>query len=535
MRELFRTSIVFRSTSIVLGITLLIGGLFSTVSYLYFLRAEQKQAVQIMHDLLNSVENTAQIACYLSDANLAKELVQGLSKNHDIRQIVIYQKEHVLASFRRDPDGNPSPIDKILSATANTNGIQRNIHSPFNATEQVCTVAMETDQLAIRAQSSEKASFIAYLLLLQAIAIALIVAALILVLITRPIMSISSRLHRLRPEKGELLQSLSYHGSDELGTLVSDVNQLIGNLVNTLDEERRLRIQHALGERKYQTLFDNAETGIFQINPEGLLLSCNQALLRMLGISSIAENDAMLLQALEGQELRLHLMIDQTTQTAQPASEDFLIETGQGLRQKKWIHLVIHSAENGVLQGLMNDITERKLSEEQANRLAVTDHLTNIHNRLGFEREMSRLAKENARHAGCDFFLLLIDLDKFKEVNDSYGHAAGDKVLMHFSAILSATLRKTDFIARLGGDEFVVLLRGVSELETAQRIADKIIQLTQQPISISDNEQVIIGASIGISFTRNQEFAPASLIERADEALYTVKKSGRNSHHFSPS
>ncbi len=178
----------------------------------------------------------------------------------------------------------------------------------------------------------------------------------------------------------------------------------------------------------------------------------------------------------------------------------------------------------------MNDITERKLREESANQLAITDHLTGAYNRLGFEREMSRRSKAHANGIGSPFFIMLIDLDKFKQVNDQLGHQAGDEVLIQFSKILHKTLRKSDFIARLGGDEFIVLLHDLQQQTIAEEIAKKIITQVSTPFLLSNNSSASIGTSIGISFIHATNFITAEVLAQADIAMYEVKKSGRNDY-----
>lgn len=530
MFRLFRTSIVFRSAFIVLGIAFLIGGFFSVFSYHFFASSEQEQAGKRMLGLLSTVENTASIACYLSDRILATELSQGLLKNGDVSRVRILSGDKLLAEASKPADHlprsgsalrNPAPIR-----------IERDIFSPFNPKEKVCSINLEPNLEVIREQSSDKASFIVYLLILQGLLIASAVVYVVLNLITRPIKTISDRLHRLSVETGERISLPAGNEKDEIGQLVRDVNTLVGSLVKTLEEERTLRIQHEIGEKKFQAIFENAETGIFQMNVSGQIISHNQAFCNVLALDQAtpAEQVALALTcALEGQELRLYLMIDSALSEARVMSDDFCIEVG-AVPQKKWLNLVITPAEDGVLQGLVNDITERKLSEEAANLLAVTDHLTGVHNRLGLEKELNRLASETLKGNGGGFFLLLIDLDKFKQVNDVHGHAAGDKVLCHFTRILIKTLRKTDFIARLGGDEFVVLLKNMTQLEKAENIAQDILWQTRQAIPISEALSVQIGASIGISVAGAQSFNKAELLRQADSAMYAVKHSGKNNY-----
>lgn len=524
MFNLLRTSVVFRSAFIVLGMAFFVGVVFAVLSFYFLALAEQKQSNNRIEEILATVENTASIACYLTDKNLASELARGLLKNNDISHAKILTGQTILAEeIRPDSRGSAS---RIVTQTA----IERDIYSPFNPQEKVCRIVLEPNWPFIKEQSEAKARFVVYLLVAQAVLMACAVVYVVFSIIIRPIKTISDRLHCLSAETGEQIALPRGNENDEIGQLVRDVNTLVSSLIRILEEERSLRVRHEVGEKKFKTIFDNAETGIFQIKVSGEVLSHNQAFLRMLalGRQNIDVTNS-LTGLLEGQELRLHLMIDNAVEKSTVVSEDFCIEVGDP-PVRKWFNLVISPAEDGILQGLVNDITDRKLNEERANRIAETDHLTGTYNRLGFEKELNRLSNAANKGSGSCFYLFMIDLDKFKQVNDLYGHEVGDKVLCHFANILTETLRKTDFVARLGGDEFVVLLKDMSIQEKAENIAGKILELVNEPIPVSEDISVEIGASIGISYSDGTPFNKEALMREADTAMYAVKQGGRNGY-----
>ena len=130
------------------------------------------------------------------------------------------------------------------------------------------------------------------------------------------------------------------------------------------------------------------------------------------------------------------------------------------------------------------------------------------------------------------FALLMMDLDWFKQVNDSYGHKAGDEVLVRVARTLEDATRKTDFVARLGGDEFVVLLDSTTERNVIERIAGKIISDVSSPIPVSAGAHVRVGASIGIAIFGGEAMTKDELVARADQAMYEAKQAGRNTHRF---
>lgn len=528
--RLLKTSIVYRSSFMVLTIALCVGGLFAAVTYLWESNTEQELVKNRMATLLSTVENTVSVACYLSDANLAKEVAQGLLKNEDVASIKIFSNQQVLSDLRKPTLTSKS--NPLMSKLKTEFLIERPIYSPFNRSESVCQIELKPDMTFIRAQVNHKARFTALLLMLQALIMAGAVVVIVMVLITRPIKTISDRLHRLPVNANTKLPLPAGNQHDEIGQLVRDVNTLFSKLSHILDEERELRIQHQIGEKKFRTIFENSETGIFLLKPNGEVISSNPAYLRLFAMQADAPSDLIknsLLHHLHEYALRLQGMLENALHEDQVSSEDFELEFGTP-PQKKWINLVISSVENDILQGLVNDITERKQLEESANQLAMTDHLTGIANRLGFEKALSRLHFE--MHAGLimSFYVLMIDLDGFKEVNDKYGHDVGDKVLIYFTQVLSKIVRKSDFVSRTGGDEFVVILKDIDELEKVQQIAQKIIVEASQVIQFGDAVNIKIGASIGINQADTPDYDMAKILHEADEAMYQAKKAGKNQY-----
>jgi diguanylate cyclase (GGDEF)-like protein/PAS domain S-box-containing protein len=530
--QLLRTSIVYRSSVLVLTIAFCVGGMFAAFTYFWESNTEQELTKNRMSTLLSTVENTVSIACYLSDANLAKEVAQGLLKNEDVASVKIHSSQKTLVHLFKDT--SPQKTNRLLNKLKENLLIQREIFSPFNQTESVCQIEIKPNIGFIREQVNTKARFIAFLLILQALIMAGAVVIIVMYLITRPIKTISDRLHHLSADANTSLPLPPGNEGDEIGQLVRDVNTLFSKLSHLLEDERDLRMQHQIGERKFRAIFENSETGIFLLNPNGEVISSNPAFRRLFAIRSDATSDAIkfsLIQNLSDYSLRLQGMLENAVHEDQVSSEDFLLEVGDPA-QKKWINLVLSSVENKVLQGLVNDITERKMLEESANQLAMTDHLTNVANRLGFEKNIARIQFE--MHGGLisSFYVLMIDLDGFKAVNDRFGHDIGDKVLLHFTHLLSKIVRKSDFIARTGGDEFVVILKEVDVIEKVQHIASKIIHEASQTIHFGESLDIQIGASIGINLVDNANFDMAKVLQQADEAMYHAKKSGKNRYYI---
>lgn len=180
--------------------------------------------------------------------------------------------------------------------------------------------------------------------------------------------------------------------------------------------------------------------------------------------------------------------------------------------------------------GSITDITEKRQQEEEISRLALEDPLTCLPNRRLFEDRLERALSTAARNRE-QVAVLLIDLDGFKDVNDEYGHAAGDAVLKTIAQRLSGCIRESDTVARTGGDEFVLLVRPVNRTEDVAALAQKMLAAIRQPIR--DGGLVLnVGASIGIAIYPADTLHPAQLVRMADKAMYDVKQSGRNGYRF---
>ncbi|MFZ5812946.1 MAG: diguanylate cyclase domain-containing protein [Thermodesulfobacteriota bacterium] len=186
--------------------------------------------------------------------------------------------------------------------------------------------------------------------------------------------------------------------------------------------------------------------------------------------------------------------------------------------------------------GIITDITARKEAEEQIRRLSMHDALTGLPNREHYAVRMKQ-AMYRADRNMAKVAVLFVDLDDFKSVNDLYGHAAGDELLIAVGERLLRCVRKSDLVARLGGDEFVVMLADLADASDAAGVAAKIVRSLSRPFRMS-GKSCRIGASVGISMYPDDCSAPCpdqatlDLLAMADAAMYEVKRAGRGGYRF---
>ena len=184
--------------------------------------------------------------------------------------------------------------------------------------------------------------------------------------------------------------------------------------------------------------------------------------------------------------------------------------------------------------GVFADISKLKASQKELDYLAHHDVLTNLPNRRNFMANLE-FVLTHVKRTKKPFAILMFDLDRFKEVNDSYGHAAGDEVLINCANILKHRVRESDMVARLGGDEFVVLIEDVYQTSDPAMIAKTIISDMSKPQTLNNERVVSVGCSIGIALYPQHGSVPEMLMQHVDSALYLAKKKGRGTfEYFSP-
>ena len=178
------------------------------------------------------------------------------------------------------------------------------------------------------------------------------------------------------------------------------------------------------------------------------------------------------------------------------------------------------------MAGSLTDITARKQTEERLAFSALHDELTGLANRVLFKDRLRVALRTLARNRGPHFGVLFLDLDRFKHVNDTYGHSIGDRLLVEISRRLMGFLRPGDTLARLGGDEFGVLVANISGVAGALHVAERVQELLNLPFAI-DGRQLDIAASIGIALSTSGYDEPEDILHDADIAMYRAKAAGR--------
>jgi diguanylate cyclase (GGDEF)-like protein/PAS domain S-box-containing protein len=289
---------------------------------------------------------------------------------------------------------------------------------------------------------------------------------------------------------------------------------------------QRIKTEKALraAEEKYRNIFERAVEGIFRSTLEGDFEEVNPALARLLGYDSTEEA----LEKMHTDSLYKHPG-DRKAFLKKLMEEKSLTDYELRFRRKDgsliWVSESSRLFEEGgrlYIEGVVEDITHRKLCEIDLQQRATLDALTGIPNRyLFFDRLGKSIA--NAARYGEKLALLFIDLNDFKQVNDRFGHHAGDMLLSKVAARLKSRLRSSDTLARLGGDEFCVLLERPDSRDSIARVAEEFISCLTDSFEFED-VCCKVGASIGISLYPDNGCTAEELVKKADKAMYKVKE-----------
>ncbi|BBD07739.1 sensor domain-containing diguanylate cyclase [Desulfovibrio ferrophilus] len=323
--------------------------------------------------------------------------------------------------------------------------------------------------------------------------------------------------------------------------MISAKGEVLGVLGVGRDITERKKLELALqsAEERYRTIFENATEGIFTATPHGRYLNANAAMGRLFGFDSaealMREVNDIGMELYENPQDRIVLMDRVRTEKSVAGFQASCLRRDGS---KFWIELHVRGVFSGdntlhFIEGVATDASERKASEHELRRKAATDSLTGLPNREQL-RQTCRHMLAQAKRSGEQVGILFIDLDGFKEINDTYGHLAGDDLLVQVSDRLRWRLRQSDVAARLGGDEFAVLLWNVRGIKTVSTLGQTFVETLTGDYQCA-GQACRISASIGASVYPDHGTSVDDLLEKADQAMYSVKKAGKNSFRLADS
>lgn len=277
-------------------------------------------------------------------------------------------------------------------------------------------------------------------------------------------------------------------------------------------------------------VFESTREGIMVTDASNRIIQVNQSLLQMLGYKEsevIGNTPAMFSSGRHDQAFYTQMWQELSEQGHWQGEVWNRRKNGEIYPELLSISTILDAAGDiSHYVAVFADITQLKASEQELAYLAHHDVLTDLPNRLLMSSRLQN-AVDLAKRDQHQFAVLMMDLDRFKYINDSFGHPAGDELLKLVAASLKQRLREIDTVARFGGDEFIILLEQLHQSEDAARFATQLINDMSQPWLLSNNAEVRIGASIGISVYPDHGTEGETLLSNADAALYRAKEQGR--------
>ncbi len=311
---------------------------------------------------------------------------------------------------------------------------------------------------------------------------------------------------------------LAFHGNEYNCTFAHDI-------IARKQEEKQQRLSAAI--------FDAASEAIMVTDIESTLLSVNPAFTHLTGYTAeevIGKPVKMLHSGKHDKAFFLEMW--DTIQSTGKWQGEIWNKKKNGETYPAW--LSISSVTDGLgkliqYTGMLSDITQRKLDEKKLHFQATHDPLTDLANRTLIIERLSQVLKQGQR-TGRLAALFFVDLDHFKQINDTLGHLAGDEILKETTARLLDTVRETDTVARTSGDEFLILFPKITHRRDVVPVAKKIIR-NLSTFQLNE-QQVFLGASIGIAIAPHDGDEVSSLLKHADMAMYKAKEAGRNRYHF---
>ncbi len=504
-----KNGLVLRLAIVVIFTAIAAGFITTQIFYRIVYLTELESTGHKISQLSKTVSPTASIASYLEDTELTKEVINGLMTNDIVASAKIKTMTLEINS------------DDYIE---NANTIKFSLYSPFEKAREVGALIITPDLKHIEMKADKISRNNALALMAEASIVTLMTIVIAYLVITRPILAIAQSLHTIILGTKERIKAPENHNHSELGQLVIDINKLLDKAEQQIFNERKLRSEVELLEKRFRMLFENSTAPIVLTEPQGNILLYNEAFANLIEKTNgaLKKNYGPYLRELFVDKKQLDKVVQFAFGNDETATGEFKLST-QIKDEILWVQAVVTSTTTKdfkeYYQVTLHDISKRKKLLEQLNHKANYDQLTQLLNRQAAENQIQYFI-----HNQTPFALLLMDLNSFKPINDIYGHDAGDEVLIHVASQLTNTLRKEDILSRWGGDEFVILLPQINPKHIKNVTAKLNVQIQKSLYLKDHDESVSVSACMGVCFFPDHQSTMKQLVKSADLAMYSVKQ-----------
>jgi diguanylate cyclase (GGDEF)-like protein len=509
-------------------VAVVVSFLASALSYYFGLETRQQTSYLLAEKLSTMVEKTAIIASSANDSKLAQEIVNGLASNQYIKSARI---------------NNANGLEAITGEfTGNSERISTVLYHPSLAGVKVGILDIYLNEEFIQQQTEDATQKEFFILLSLSLILAFFVSILVHSRLTKPIQKLIDNFEQMDPHSPTIMPMLPYKGKDEIGKLVIGINALMRELHHSFNLERDLRVQTQTLERKFRLIFEQASAGICLLDNTDMITTFNPAFAAYFTAQDSNKVSTMHFPTLLTNTDKVQQLLRELRNKSQIGQVALDIECKVGDKQK-WMHCLFakitdqrteqRETASSIIEVILYDVTERAERELQTRFEADHDLLTHLLNRRSGEKKLHKMLFFSIKNQQ-PFVLMMIDLDKFKPINDTFGHEAGDKVLQEVAKRITMKFSAdTNVCIRWGGDEFVVAFHmGDADHKAVKQQADVLLTEIQKPIQIQPDATCTVSASIGLVIAPKHGKVLHELLVNADNTMYKVKEQERGRVEF---
>lgn len=491
-------------------------------------REEKDSIHQRIMATFSAVKSATTEAAYTLNSSLAEQVLAGLIQSNVFREVILKDDLGNQLAYLHRP---VTPTSFRWLSDFLFSGLTQNVVLPlsYNNRLTVGTVTGVVDVGAVTTSFISRSLRLMGTTLVMTLLFGIAMMTLFYLQTSRPLNRFIAKLALLsdKTPSNEVLQFDETSRNDELGVLARTFSAL-------WHQQKHVESKLEKSESYFKAVLHQSSECMLLANLKGRILDCNSEACRLLGY----DQDALLALHLQDIDPKYHLSSLELSQVRPEEVKLFETEYQRSDGHRIPVEVrsnVIFLDEKPRFLASIRDITERKKDQEKVRYLAYYDALTELPNRRFFNERLEDIV-EKAKERGVVGGLLFIDLDRFKSINDSLGHHAGDTVLVRSAKRVQSLLSEHDMVARIGGDEFVVLLPELSRDESEARdkviqLANDLLEILSQPIHLKRIE-ILLTASIGISLFPVDQSDGMNILQKADTAMYQAKENGRGSLHF---